>query len=511
MDKLKIAIYSRKSIATDTGDSIENQIQRVKNYFSDKDCKFILFEDEGWSGGNDKRPAFQKMIQEIKNNKIDVVAVYMLDRVSRNVVDFVNFYDTMKKHSVKFISVTEGFDFSTPMGKMYMYLLSIFAEMERENISKRVKDNKLFLAKQGYWTGGTAPIGYKLNRTEENGKKVTFLEINQDSKDFVIELYNKYLEFKSYHKIQRWVYDEYGIKWFPSTVKNILTSPIYCKSTEDSHKYLSEKFNVYGNPNGCGYIKYSVKSNESNEITSIVSVSKHLGLIEPKIWIEVQQISKVKPKASYNKSKLSYLTSVLRCDICGSPMTLSYNHTNKDGIRNYYYICTGKRTYGKEFCSSKWINQVVCDNTVLEKLKQLTINKSSFTTSIGEIKKHNLDDDIINIKKNISKRNNILENLTEKMILVEGYALDTVTKKMNDISNEILTLKGKLIELEEELLKRKNSINSIDNLYKQTKILISLLGNEVISIDEKRDLLICLIKEIRWNSKKQSLDITFNI
>src|SRR3712207_2417062 len=101
----RIAIYSRKSKETDTGESIKNQIDMCKAYFNrgNVECTFEIFQDEGFSGGNINRPSFQRMIELAKHKQFDIVAVYKVDRIARNIVDFVNIYDELERHDVKLV------------------------------------------------------------------------------------------------------------------------------------------------------------------------------------------------------------------------------------------------------------------------------------------------------------------------------------------------------------------------------------------------------------------------
>ena len=196
-----IAIYTRKSVITDTGDSIGTQITLIKDYFKNYKCKFEIFEDEGFSGGNTNRPSFKLMMSRIK--EFDTVAVYKIDRIARNIVDFFNIFNLLEENGVKLVSISEGFDPSTPGGKMMMTMLAGIAEMERMNIKQRVKDNMLQLAKGGKWSGGNAPIGYKAKRVIENGKECSYLEINEDEKPIVLDIYNLYLDGLSTRKIAK--------------------------------------------------------------------------------------------------------------------------------------------------------------------------------------------------------------------------------------------------------------------------------------------------------------------
>ncbi|WP_373845456.1 recombinase family protein, partial [Clostridium sp.] len=143
---MKAAIYSRKSKFTSKGESIGNQIEMCKEYCTknfDGKIEFIIYEDEGFSGGNIDRPQFQKMILDAKGGKFDSLVCYRLDRISRNVADFSATLELLEQHNISFVSIKEQFDTSTPMGKAMVYIASVFAQLERETIAERVRDNML--------------------------------------------------------------------------------------------------------------------------------------------------------------------------------------------------------------------------------------------------------------------------------------------------------------------------------------------------------------------------------
>ena len=162
----RIAIYSRKSKFTGKGESIGNQVELCKEYV----CNMFgeayrdlceVFEDEGFSGGNLKRPAFQRMMAQVRSHKFKAIVVYRLDRISRNISDFTGLIDELTKLDVSFVSIREQFDTSTPMGRAMMFIISVFSQLERETIAERIRDNMHELAKTGRWLGGNAPIGYR--------------------------------------------------------------------------------------------------------------------------------------------------------------------------------------------------------------------------------------------------------------------------------------------------------------------------------------------------------------
>ena len=158
---MKLAIYSRKSKFTGKGDSIENQVQLCTEYAKNLGVTDILvYEDEGFSGKNINRPQFMKMMEDAKLKKFDTIICYRLDRISRNVSDFSSLIDELSSLSIGFISIKEQFDTTTPMGRAMMFISSVFAQLERETISERVRDNMRELAKDGKWLGGQLPLGY---------------------------------------------------------------------------------------------------------------------------------------------------------------------------------------------------------------------------------------------------------------------------------------------------------------------------------------------------------------
>ena len=159
-----IAIYSRKSKFTGKGESIGNQVDMCKEYvrlhYGEKALETaIVFEDEGFSGGNTNRPAFQRMIAQIERGEIGTLVVYRLDRVSRNVSDFSGLIENLKRKDITFVSIRENFDTSTPMGRAMMYIASVFSQLERETIAERIRDNMHELAKTGRGLGGNTPTG----------------------------------------------------------------------------------------------------------------------------------------------------------------------------------------------------------------------------------------------------------------------------------------------------------------------------------------------------------------
>ena len=139
--------YGRKSVFSDKSDSIDNQFRMNREYceskFSGQVDSWQQFSDEDFTGANTSRPDLQRMLSFIKGGFCDVLVVYQLDRLSRDVRDFANIYALLEEHGVMFISIKENIDTTTPIGRAMMYVTVVFAQMERETIAARVTDNML--------------------------------------------------------------------------------------------------------------------------------------------------------------------------------------------------------------------------------------------------------------------------------------------------------------------------------------------------------------------------------
>ena len=280
---IRVAIYSRKSVLTDKGESIENQIKIIKSYFSNKSVKFEIFEDEGFSGKNTNRPSFNRMMKMVEMKKFDIVAVYKLDRIARNVIDFIKIYEKFEKNEVKFLSVTEQFDTSTPLGRMMMYIIANFAEIERENLRSRVIDNKKELAKLGQWSGGNTPVGYKSTKEEIAGKKVPYLRIDESKKHIPLSAFKWLLEGYSLEQISKKLSDDLNYKLSRVNVKKLLTNPVYTEYNEQTIEYFSSLgLQIFNTVKGSGLIRNSFKDE------TIIATSKHPPLISSEDFIKSQ-------------------------------------------------------------------------------------------------------------------------------------------------------------------------------------------------------------------------------
>ena len=238
------AIYARQSVDKKESLSIEGQIKQCELFSKGETA--IIYKDKGYSGKNTDRPDLKRLLQDIELDKIGKVIVYKLDRISRNISDFYKLYEIMEKHGCEFISASECFDTTSPMGKAMMGILAIFAQMERENIQKRVKDNYYYrTATTGSWAGGPAPFGFENGRNEQGKPTLIPIEKEKEAVEFAFALYSgvehctlgevaRNLNNRGYKPHKRDVFDSV-------TVSKILQNPIYVNADTVLYKYFKKR------------------------------------------------------------------------------------------------------------------------------------------------------------------------------------------------------------------------------------------------------------------------------
>src|SRR6202161_2982589 len=165
---VRCAIYTR--VSTEHGldqefNSLDAQYEAASAYIkSQAHAGWTLirsrYDDGGYSGGSTDRPDLQKLLDDIRARKIDVIVVYKVDRLTRSLADFAKLVELFDSHGVSFVSVTQQFNTTTSMGRLTLNVLLSFAQFEREVTSERIRDKIAASKQKGLWVGGTLPLGY---------------------------------------------------------------------------------------------------------------------------------------------------------------------------------------------------------------------------------------------------------------------------------------------------------------------------------------------------------------
>lgn len=197
--RTRCAIYTRKS--SDEGlqqefNSLDAQREAAEAYIASQKnegwvCLPDRYDDGGYTGGNMERPALQRLLADVNAGRIDCVAVYKVDRISRSLLDFARMMETFDRHQVSFVSVTQHFNTATPMGRLILNVLLSFAQFEREIIGERIRDKIAASRRKGKWTGGTPSLGYDVDRSNGGPRLV----INAAEASHVRQIFEMYLEY----------------------------------------------------------------------------------------------------------------------------------------------------------------------------------------------------------------------------------------------------------------------------------------------------------------------------
>ncbi|SKA82316.1 site-specific DNA recombinase [Caloramator quimbayensis] len=521
---MKIAIYSRKSKFSEKGESIENQVQLCKEYAQKhfNTNEFIIYEDEGFSGKNTNRPEFQHLIKDAKDKKFNVLICYRLDRISRNIADFSMLINQLQEFGISFISIREQFDTSTPMGRAMMYIAGVFAQLERETIAERVRDNMLELAKSGRWLGGQTPLGFNseaIQYYDENMKPRKMYKLSPINTELEIVnlIYEKYLELKSLSQVNKFLLsNHYKTKqhkdWNKKQIQEILTNPVYVKSSKEVVEYLkSLGITVVGKPDSKhAFLTYNKKigtKSYRNISEWIAAISRHEGIIDGDKWLEVQKTLQVnKEKAPrLGKTNTALLTGILKCAHCGCNMRVAYGHN-----KTYYYTCSLKVDSGKTRCSNPNIRGDELETLVINKLKDITLNPEQLIKNLSELKEtattNNTDFLIENLEKKIHDIKMAISNLIKQLAYInDDDTAKYIREEIEILNKEIKSLnkeKTDLIEQQEKIQQQKLDLDMFTNILKKFGTLI-----DQCTLEEKKFLISSIVKSITWDGEKGDIKI----
>jgi len=285
MTNKNCVIYTRVSTdnqAEKEFSSCEAQEEKIKSFVNSQNNWqiFKVYSDAGYSGAILERPALQELLSDLKKEKIDIVLVYKIDRLTRSPKDFYQLIEFFEQSKIDFISITERFDTSTPAGRLLRNIMLTFSQFERELTSERTKDKLLERAKKGMCNGGLTPYGYM-----RRDKK---LSPHPKEKEEIKSIFETYLETKSLSAVykslkERGVKNKSGKNFSKTNISHILRNVVYA-----------------------GKIKYN------DEIYN----GEHEPIISEEIFALAQKIHKNKMK-KFRVYKNFLFGGLIKCEECG--------------------------------------------------------------------------------------------------------------------------------------------------------------------------------------------------
>ena len=439
------AIYIR--VSTDAqfeeGYSVEAQKEQLTAYCVSKGIKkYEYYIDGGWSGSNIDRPEMQRLINDVKEDKISQVIVYKLDRLSRSQKDTLYLIeDIFNPHEVDFVSLNESMDTSTPMGRLMLGILSAFAQLERENIRLRTRMGMKERVKSGLWMGGgTIPFGYDYDRSSG------VLVPNEDAEK-VRQIYKLYIEGKA-----------------PQEIANIL-----------GLKYDRLVYQILTRKSNYGVIEYNGEEYQG----------KHKPIISKETY-DIAMKCMMDRKAVRANSSDHLLTGLIYCGKCGAKMRYQ-----KWGMNEHKLVCYSQQKskpylIKDENCNQEkiWADEV--EDIVTKSIFEFASNyKPSETESIIQEDTVSL---LIDQQKNLNKKLKRLYNIYSES------SDDVLLETINDVKKQ-LSSTVKQIDLETKnaivMARRKErteALNTVSDLWnsiddKQKKVIMRKLINKITITD----------------------------
>lgn len=470
---MKTGIYIRVSTEDQVkeGFSINAQKEKLTKYALLNEWKIIdYYIDDGLSGKNTKdRPEINRLLNDIKLNKINNVLVYKLDRLTRSVFDLITLINIFETYNCSFNSQTEKIDTSNAVGRMFIKMLGIFAEFERENLAERITLGYEQKTREGNYTNTNGVYGY--NYIIGKG-----LIVNEEEKLLVNRIYNLYLDGDSFLQISKTLNKEKvptkrGGKWRGSTIKSILTNPLYI-----------------------GKVRYGITKN-NNFITQGKNIKK---IINDHLWNNVQELINKRKKYQSKKytSDDAYYFRALQCFKCNSKF---YGRQQiQNGKKYISYTCQGR----KEICKERGFSHNKMETSFLKYLKRIE-NFKVEASKLDLIKEdYHLEKDCFLKKRKLLEKK---KRETRELYLnnnIKGDEYQIILKKLNE-SLEHLNLKLKtMIKPKGKEIKFEDIKNVINNIRlnweyltnKERKIFLERFVKKIIVKKEDKEVKIIEVR-----------------
>ncbi len=481
--KYVVGLYPRVSTEDQfrNGHSLGEQKERMLKLCDYKNYEvYKVYEDAGISAKDMNRPAFQEMIQDIKDGKINKIIVYKLDRLTRSIKDLEEICTFLEENNCSLESMCEDINTSTANGKFFIRMLTILAQLEIERTSERTKFGMIGAVKKGHFVG-RAPIGY-----DKQDKK---LVINDIESEVIRRIFDLYIKGMASNAITKLLNEEKALnrKWIPTLVDRILSNEIYIGN------YVHRK---------------TISIEESQTFIGVAPA-----IIEEEVF-NIAQVQKQKNLKNYKRKQTYIFMQSIKCPKCDTIMggCSSKSHT---GEKHCYYQCAKCNTRISEKKIEKQMINFLDDMLDFFLLIDNTYKPYLYQDTESELKKCNKIIDKLEIKEKRIKKA-FVDGIVEEVELKDELDFIKNQKKMTEEKIKDLSIKESsedhknemrliynLKQLEQIKYKsyhvRKNKL--WDKLPKEQKqeLVFKYIDNISIEIDKKKNV---SIKKININKKE---------
>lgn len=532
---MKFFIYSRKSVYTGKGESVENQVEMCRRYIHAKypdaaDRDLTVYEDEGFSAKNMDRPQFKRMLRDIRREKPDFIVCYRLDRISRNVSDFSALIEELNSRGISFLCIREEFDTSKPMGKAMMYIASVFAQLERETIAERVRDNMLLLARTGRWLGGATPTGFTSEKVQEvilDGKQKTSCKLKENPGELQVVdmIFETFLEVRSVsgvskRLIRQGIRSRGGAYYSLPGIKQILQNPVYCTADRDALSYFTAQgadvcFTEAELSEGSGLLAYNKRDYRRKNAPRqgmdkwIVAAGKHRGRIPGRDWVAVQRIladsipTGKKPAKAHNGYAL--LSGLIYCGQCGGRMFAKRRTGGGVDQPDFDYVCGSKLRCGVELCACQNLNGRQTDHMVCSRIAALVQEDSGIFPLLEQLRRELAGQARRGISEDLAARRERHAGELDRLVnaLSQPGLSPALFQRINIRAGELAEGLNRLSREQEHMAKACKGPEELEQLAQELAGLPE--KPERLSLHEQRALIRLLVSRIVWTGQSLHL------
>ena len=498
-NRKKCYIYTRVSTAAQTeGFSLEAQQERLYEYAEYRELEIAGdYCDAGKSGKSIKgRPEFQRMMDDIISQKdnISYVLVFKLSRFGRNAADVLKSMQLLTDYGVDLVSVDDAIDSSTQGGRLTLTILSAVAEIERENITDQFMAGRLQKIRDGKWSGGSVPYGYRSVDRE--------LTIDPYEASIVRKIFDLYMEEDmGATSVAVTLNDEDylrkengGVDQRPFTydfIVNVLDNPIYCGKL-----IFGRRTNKKG-PDG--------KLLKPDPKHAVIAQGVHETILTEEEWNAVQEKRERLSKNRYeldNPERISLLSGLVRCPMCGSGMIHTKNkriNRNHGGYYKtiHYYACNNSRKSNGMTCSFRHTyNQEKIDSSVFEIIQRLTTlpeYKNAVTANLqNQATVEQLEERLKQERKELRKEELNNRKLGEQLdaldIMADGYEVtyDQILAEIDEGYDKIEEIERKIRSIMRKLESLKQGFKASENIERMLNHFTKLYDH--MSCQERREM-----------------------
>ena len=491
---MRCAIYTRVSTDEQTQPeygSLQTQQEICEHYIQvhrEKDWKLAqVYEDGGYSGKDLDRPAMQQLLYDVGQGNIEVVIAYKLDRISRSLKDFYDFWQVLKDHSVTFVSATQNFDTSDSAGNLMLNILLSFAQYERELTMERTATKMKARAEKGLWNGGWVPLGYDYTAEQQ------LLVPNPQEAKVVRKVFDLVIRHGKLSKVRNEL-NSVGHR----TKSRIVTTRSGQRKQVGNNRFSFDAIkSIVENPAYKGLVRYQ------NQLYP----GMHKPLVSEEVWEDANTtLAKYKPRRKLvglmpKDDYVHLLKGLIKCGDCASTMT-PYPAGKKDkrGRPYLYYTCTKVVEHGQDSkCRVRSLPARKFEHVIKEALSDIGKKRAVLEECVRQADLE-AGTSLAPLCEKRDQYNTQLAVLTREIKRLIGIfkSQDGVPE---DLKQECLELdrqkqhvKTELEKLEIEINWRKQRVVDLDIIQRSLQDFSRLI--EVLALEDQKELMQLLIEEI---------------